>query len=295
MVSTHTYPRLLAPPKGSFFLLGPRGTGKSTWLRATFPNAHMFDLLDEALYQSLLADIGRFAGELRAVPKGTVVVVDEIQRIPPLLNEVHRYIEDRGLRFVLCGSSARRLKTAGTNLLAGRAVRRNMHSLLPKELGRDFDIESILRCGSLPVVWSAPDREEALAAYAQLYLKEEVQAEALVRNLPGFARFLPIAALFHGQVINIAGIARDAGVARTTISGYLTNLEDTMLTFTLPAFEARQRSAVTCSRGGSHPCSGHTGTTGTCSTIGSIGPRGKDRTSRWISCCARVALSSPSK
>ncbi|MDA8180483.1 MAG: ATP-binding protein [Desulfobacteria bacterium] len=241
MVSTHTYPRLLFPPKGSFFLFGPRGTGKSTWLRTTFPSAHTIDLLDESLYQSLLADIGRFAGELRAVPKGTVVVVDEIQRIPSLLNEVHRHIEDRGLRFVLCGSSARRLKTAGTNLLAGRAVRRNMHPLLPEELGRDFDIESILRWGSLPVVWSAPDREEALAAYAQLYLKEEVQAEALVRNLPGFARFLPIAGLFHGQVINIAGIGRDAGVARTTISGYLTILEDTMLTFTLPAFEARLR------------------------------------------------------
>jgi len=241
MVSTHKYLRLLGPPKGSFFLFGPRGTGKSTWLRATFPNAHTFDLLDESLYQSLLADIGRFAGELRTIPRGTVVVVDEIQRIPPLLNEVHRHIEDRGLRFVLCGSSARRLKTAGTNLLAGRAVRRNMHPLLPEELGRDFNIESILRWGSLPVVWSAPDREEALAAYAQLYLKEEVQAEALVRNLPGFARFLPIAALFHGQVINVAGIARDAGVARTTILGYLTILEDTMLTFTLPAFEARLR------------------------------------------------------
>ena len=210
-------------------------------MRATFPDAHTFDLLDESLYQSLLADIGRFAGELRTIPRGTVVVVDEIQRIPPLLNEVHRHIEERGLRFVLCGSSARRLKTAGTNLLAGRAVRRTMHSLLPEELGRDFNIESILRWGSLPVVWSAPDREEALAAYAQLYLKEEVQAEALVRNLPGFARFLPIAALYHGQVINVAGIARDAGVARTTISGYLTILEDTMLTFPLPAFETRLR------------------------------------------------------
>lgn len=156
MISTRIYPRFLAPPKGSFFLFGPRGTGKSTWLRATFPNAHTFDLLDESLYQSLLVDIGRFAGELRAVPKGTVVVVDEIQRIPPLLNEVHRHIEDRGLRFVLCGSSARRLKTAGTNLLAGRAVRRNMHPLLPKELGRDFEIESILRWGSLPVVRKSP-------------------------------------------------------------------------------------------------------------------------------------------
>jgi len=241
MVSGRLFPRILTPPRGSFFLFGPRGTGKSTWLRSVFPNAHTFDLLDEALYQSLLADIGRFAGELRAVPRGTVVVVDEVQRIPPLLNEVHRHIEGRGLRFVLCGSNARRLKTAGTNLLAGRAVRRAMHPLLPEELGRDFDLESVLRWGSLPVVWSAPDRGEALAAYAQLYLKEEVQAEALVRNLPGFVRFLPVAALFHGQVVNLAGIARDAGVARTTVAGYLGILEDTLLAFTLPAFEARLR------------------------------------------------------
>ena len=241
MVSGRLFPRILTPPRGSFFLLGPRGTGKSTWLRATFPKAHTFDLLDEFLYQSLLADIGRFAGELRAVPAGAVVVVDEIQRIPPLLNEVHRHVEGRGLRFILCGSSARRLKTAGTNLLAGRAVRRNMHPLLPEEVGRDFNLENVLRWGSLPVVWSAPDRGEALAAYAQLYLKEEVQAEALVRNLPGFARFLPVAALFHGQVVNLAGIARDAGVARTTVAGYLGILEDTMLVFTLPAFEARLR------------------------------------------------------
>ena len=241
MVSGRLFPRILTPPRGSFFLFGPRGTGKSTWLRSVFPKAHTFDLLDEALYQSLLADIGRFAGELRAVPRGAVVVVDEVQRIPPLLNEVHRHIEGRGLRFILCGSNARRLKTAGTNLLAGRAVRRAMHPLLPEELGRDFDLESVLRWGSLPVVWSAPDRGEALAAYAQLYLKEEVQAEALVRNLPGFVRFLPVAALFHGQVVNLAGVARDAGVARTTVAGYLGILKDTLLAFTLPAFEARLR------------------------------------------------------
>jgi uncharacterized protein len=235
------YPRLLTAPRGSFFLFGPRGTGKSTWLRGTFPEAHTVDLLDEALYQSYLADIGGFAAELRALPAGTMVVVDEVQRLPALLNEVHRHIEGRGLRFVLCGSSARKLKTAGTNLLAGRAVRRYLHGLVPEELGDDFDLGQALRWGTLPVVWSAPDRGETLAAYAQLYLREEVQAEALVRNLPGFARFLPVAALFHAQVVNIAGLARDAGVARTTVAGYLEILEDTLLTFRLPAFESRLR------------------------------------------------------
>ncbi len=241
MVSSAGYPRLLTPPKGSFFLFGPRGSGKSTWLRATFPRAHTFDLLDESLYQSLLADVGRFAAELRAVPPERVVVVDEVQRIPALLNEVHRHMEERGRRFVLCGSSARKLKTAGTNLLAGRAARRFMHPLLPEELGDDFDLEAVLRWGSLPVVWGAADRRDALEAYAQMYLREEVQAEALVRSLPGFARFLPIAALLHGQVLNTSGLARDAGVSRTTVAGYLSILEDTLVAFTLPAFEARLR------------------------------------------------------
>lgn len=145
------------------------------------------------------------------------------------------------MRFVLCGSSTRKLKTAGTNLLAGRAVRRHLHPFLPEELGRDFDLDEALRYGTLPVVWTAPARGEALAAYAQLYLKEEVQAEALVRNLPGFARFLPVAALFHGQVVNVAGIARDAGAARSTVSAYLEILEDTLLAFRLPAFETKLR------------------------------------------------------
>jgi len=240
-MSSVIYPRVITPPRGSFFLFGPRGVGKSTWLRSVFPRAHRIDLLDEALYQSYLADVGAFAGELRSLSPGSLVVVDEVQRLPALLNEVHRHIEDRRVRFVLCGSSARKLKTAGTNLLAGRAVRRHLHPFLPEELGRDFDLDEALRYGTLPVIWTAPDRGEALAAYAQLYLKEEVQAEALVRNLPGFARFLPVAALFHGEVVNVAGIARDAGVARTTVGGYLEILEDTLLAFRLPAFEAKLR------------------------------------------------------
>ncbi len=238
---SNAYPRLLSAPKGSFFLFGPRGAGKSTWLRGAFPRAHRIDLLDEGLYQSYLADAGGFAGQLRALEPGSTVVVDEVQRLPALLNEVHRHIEQRGLRFVLCGSSARKLKTAGTNLLAGRAVRRRLHPFLPEELGKDFDLDVALRFGTLPVIWTAPDRAETLAAYAQLYLKEEVQAEALVRNLPGFARFLPVAALFHGEVVNVAGIARDAGAARTTVSDYLEILEDTLLAFRLPAFEAKLR------------------------------------------------------
>jgi predicted AAA+ superfamily ATPase len=234
-------PRLLKSPQQSFFLMGPRGSGKSTWLRATFPDAHVFDLLSEDTYQRLLSSPRLFADELRAVPADKWVIVDEVQRLLGLLNEVHRFSEEKRLRFVLCGSSARKLKRAGVNLLAGRALHRSMHPFVPEELGARFDLDEVLRYGLLPIVWDSAAKEETLAAYAQLYLKEEIQAEALVRNLPGFARFLPLAALFHGQTVNVTNIAREAGVARTTVAGYLEILEETLLCFRLPAYEAKLR------------------------------------------------------
>ncbi len=235
------YPRLLAPPKGSFFLFGVRGAGKSTWAREAFPDAHFVDLLDESRYQTLLANPGLFSMELRDVPRQRVVVLDEVQRVPALLNEVHRAIEAQRRRFVLLGSSARRLKTANTNLLAGRAGLRTMYPLAPAELGGDFNLERVLRFGSIPLVWQADDPRSTLEAYVQLYVREEIRAEALVRNLPGFLRFLPVAALFHGQVLNVAGLARDAATARGTVEGYIGILQDTLLATLLPAFEARLR------------------------------------------------------
>lgn len=241
MVSSPSYPRILTRPGRSFFLFGPRGVGKSTWARQSLPRAHPLDLLDESLYQNLLAEPSLFASELRTLRSGRWVLVDEIQRIPGLLNQVHRAIEQQNLRFALLGSSSRKLKVAGTNLLAGRAVRKNMFPFVPQELGAHFDLEEVLCYGSLPVVWTATDKRKTLEAYVQMYLREEIRAEALVRNLPGFVRFLPIAALFHGQVVNVAGIARDSGTARTTVDGYLEILEDTLLTYRLPAYEARLR------------------------------------------------------
>ena len=233
--------RILKPPAQSFFLLGPRGTGKSTWLTALFPDAHVIDLLSETTYQGLLVNPGLFASQLRAVPYGKWVIIDEVQRLPALLNEVHRFMENKHLKFVLCGSSARKLKRAGVNLLAGRALNRSMHPFVPEELDRQLDIETILQFGLLPIVWDSIEKSETLEAYAQLYLKEEIQAEALVRNLSGFARFLPIAALYQGQVINVSNIAREAAVARTTAAGYLSILEETLLCFRLPAYEAKMR------------------------------------------------------
>ncbi len=235
------FPRALKAPEESFFLWGCRGTGKSTWLREQFPHALWFDLLDEGLFQRFLRSPSLFAAELRAAPAGSWVVVDEIQRLPNLLNEVHRAIEQSKLRFVLCGSSARKMKRAGVNLLGGRALLRRMHPFLPEELGAGFNLETALEFGTLPLVWSSADPGQRLQVYTQLYLKEEIQAEALVRNLPGFARFLPVAALFHAQTINVSSIARDAGVARTTVADYLQILEETLLTFRVPAFEGRMR------------------------------------------------------
>jgi len=235
------YRRLLTPPKGSFFLFGVRGAGKSTWAREQFPDAYVVDLLDESRYQTLLANPGLLAMELRSLPAQRVVVLDEVQRVPALLNEVHRAIESARRRFVLLGSSARRFKTAATNLLAGRATLRTLYPLVPAELGEHYDLERVLRFGSIPLVWQADDPRATLEAYVQLYVREEIRAEALVRNLPGFLRFLPVAALFHGQVVNVAGLARDAATARTTVEGYLGILQDTLLATLLPAFEPRLR------------------------------------------------------
>ncbi|MXV91057.1 MAG: ATP-binding protein [Acidimicrobiia bacterium] len=235
------YSRLIELPDQSFFLLGMRGVGKSTWIRQALPEARRFDLLDEALFTDLLADPALFGRLASSAEPGDWVVVDEVQRIPSLLNEVHRLISERGVRFALLGSSARKLKTAGTNLLAGRALRKTMHPLTPAELGDDFSLDEALRFGTMPLVWTAPDRRAVLESYTQLYLREEIRAEAAVRNLGSFVRFLPVAALMHAQTVNAASLARDAGIARSTVNGYLEILSDTLLATQLPAFEARLR------------------------------------------------------
>ena len=237
----YTYNRLTKLPGQSFFLFGMRGVGKSTWARAAFPDAVYVDLLDERLYQDLLGDPSLFEQSLGTLGTDGWVVVDEVQRLPSLLNEVHRLIETRRLRFALLGSSARKLKAAGVNLLAGRAIRKTMFPLTAAELGPAFDLDKVLRHGYIPLVWTSETPRDVLEAYVQLYLREEIRAEALVRNLPGFVRFLPVAALLNGRVVNVAGIARDTGVARTTVQGYLDILEDTLLTFRLPAYEAKLR------------------------------------------------------
>ena len=240
---TLMYARSLKLQRRSFFLLGPRGAGKSTWLKQRFKKAKFINLLDEELYQNYLRDISLFYNSLKTLKPHSWVVVDEIQRLPNLLNEVHRLIEDKKLKFALTGSSARKLRRKGVNLLAGRAVRFFMYPFTPKELSKNFNLDHVLRYGSIPLIYSLKDKDKksVLNSYVQMYIKEEIKAESLVRNLSGFARFLPILALYHGQTINISSIARDSGVSRTTVNGFMEILEDTLLINKLPAYTARLR------------------------------------------------------
>lgn len=239
---TTMYTRSLNTSNHSFFLLGPRGTGKSTWLKKHYSHAKVINLLDEGLYQDYLSNISLFYEELKTLPENSWVVVDEIQRLPNLLNEVHRLIEENKLSFALTGSSARKLRRSGVNLLAGRADKLSMYPLTPKELGSDFNLDEVLRFGSIPLVLARKDnKQESLNSYVQMYLKEEIKAEALVRNLSGFVRCLPVLALYNGQVLNVSSTARDAGVSRTTVNGFVEILEDTLLINKLPAFEAGLR------------------------------------------------------
>ena len=235
------YPRLFQCPKSSFFLLGPRGTGKTTLIRHLNLARQEISLLDEERYQQYLAKPGLFYQQLRAHPPGEWIFVDEIQRLPNLLNEVHRLIEDNKLHFVLTGSSARKLRRSGVNLLAGRAVSRTLYPLTPMEMGQDFSLPRALETGTIPLICHAQDKREALKSYVHHYLKEEIQAEAIVRNLGGFSRFLPISALLHGQTINLSNVARDCGVARPTVVGFFQILQDTLLLKTLSAYDAKLR------------------------------------------------------
>jgi uncharacterized protein len=223
--------------------LGPRGTGKTTWLRSVLPDALWFDLLRTETFLALSHQPELFRQQVEALPKGRWVVVDEVQRVPTLLHEVHSLMTDHGrrYRFALSGSSARKLRRLDVDLLAGRAITRQFFPLTAAELDFDFSVDDILKAGVLPQVRS--DRRYAidtLDAYVETYLRQEVQQEALVRRLDAFARFLRVAALVNGQVINVA-VARDAAVARLTVQGYFDVLTDTLLGTWLPAWRRRAK------------------------------------------------------
>jgi predicted AAA+ superfamily ATPase len=238
------FTRSLTAPGHSFFLFGPRGTGKTTWLKQVLPDALWFDLLRTQTLLSLIRQPDSFRQQVEARPRGTWVVVDEVQRLPALLNEVHSLIADHGraYHFALSGSSARKLKRLDINLLAGRAINRQFFPLTAAELNYQFDLDQVLRTGLLPQIQAEPAHAvEALEAYVSNYIREEIQQEALIRNLDSFARFLEIAALMNGQIVNVAGLSRDAAVARPTVQGYFATLVDTLIGFWLPAWRHRAK------------------------------------------------------
>jgi uncharacterized protein len=238
------YTRLFNLPDHSFLLFGPRGTGKTTWLRYVLPDALWFDLLRTQTFLALTRRPDSFRQQIEAMPKGSWVVVDEVQRLPSLLNEAHALIAERGrsYQFALSGSSARKLKRMDANLLAGRAINRQFFPLTAAELNYDFDPDRVLRFGLLPQIHAEPDFAlDALDAYVANYIREEIQQEAIVRSLDSFSRFLEVAALMNGQIANVSGLARDAAVARPTVQGYFTALVDTLVGVWLPAWRKRAK------------------------------------------------------
>ncbi len=231
-------PRLLKRPDRSFFLFGPRGTGKSTWLQQVLPEALRLDLLDASLFLELSRDPHLIEAVIGDRPENSWVVLDEIQKIPALLDEVHRLMESRRWRFALCGSSARNLRRSDANLLAGRALTLStMESFSYAELGKTFNLDFALNWGMLPFVHNEPDTAaDILLAYVNTYLKEDLQAEGLIRNVPPFVRFLAVAGQINGQILNAQNISREAAVARSTVDTYLTVLSDTLVGHVLPAW-----------------------------------------------------------
>lgn len=244
------YPRLYKSLKNkSFFLFGPRGSGKTTWLKDQFPEALRIDLLDSENYRLLLGSPQRLEGMIPK--KQSLIVIDEIQRVPDLLNEVHRLIEDKKLTFVLTGSSARKLKRHGANLLAGRAFQKFFHPLTCWELGKDFNLDRALKFGMLPEVWNAPSdewRKQFLSTYIATYLKEEVQAEGLVRNLSAFSHFLEMASFSQAAQTTMTRIAADVGVDSKVIASYFEVCEDLLLSYRIPVFNKRAKRRIS-----SHP------------------------------------------
>lgn len=238
-----TVRRFFQPPPSHYFLFGPRGTGKSTWLASTYPDALRIDLLAPEIQRSYAARPERLRETLAGRPDATVVVIDEVQRAPALLDVVHEQIEARpgGPRFVLTGSSARKLRRAGVNLLAGRAASCTLHPFLAAELGPAFHLDRALTTGLVPLVWASQDPARTRAAYLDLYLREEVQAEGIVRDLSAFSRFVEAVSLSHARQINVAAIARECEVGRKTVEGYLGVLEDLLLAFQLPVFTRKAK------------------------------------------------------
>ena len=233
--------RFLEAPRRSFFLFGPRGTGKSTWLRQALPDALVLDLLQPDLTRDLLARPERLRDIVRGAPDRSTVVLDEVQRVPEVLNVIHALLESKDRRrFVLTGSSARKLRRGGVDLLGGRALVRTLHPFMAAELGA-LDLPAALQRGLLPLVVAAERPDDVLRAYASVYLDEEVRMEGWARNAGAFARFLEAISFSHASVLNVANVARECQVERKTVAAYIEVLEDLLLSFRVPVFTRRAK------------------------------------------------------
>ena len=237
--------RFFQPPKTSFFLFGPRGTGKSTFVHRSFKDAIYIDLLDPERIRSFSAMPERLREMVEARPRAGCVVIDEIQRVPELLTVVHSLIEaKKGWKFVLTGSSARKLKRTGVDLLGGRALLHTMHPFMAAELGNRFDFNEALQHGLLPIVVASETPAEVLRSYAALYLREEVQMEGLVRNIGNFSRFLESISFSHSSVLSVSNVARECEVERKVVEGYVGILEDILLGWRLPIFTKKAKRTL---------------------------------------------------
>jgi len=244
-----TIDRFLTSEKQSFFLFGPRGTGKSTYVRKAFPDAFYLDMLLPDIFRSYNARPERLREVVHAQKGNKPIIIDEIQKAPQLLEVVHSLIEEKkGFQFVMTGSSARKLRRAGVNLLAGRALMKHMHPFMASELGSNFVLARALKTGLIPLIMNSEEPEAALHAYVDLYLREEVQMEGLTRNIGNFSRFLEAASFSHATMLNISNVSRECEVERKVVEGYIGILEDLLLAYRIPVFTKRAKRATA-----SHP------------------------------------------
>ena len=241
--------RVFKDPEKSYFLFGPRGTGKSTMTEKNHPNALLIDLRQADIRYQLTANPDHLTELVMAQPDGKTIVIDEIQKIPELLPIVHMLIEKKRMwKFILTGSSARKLKRQGVDLLGGRALKKVLHPFMACELKEQFNLDDALKYGLLPLRFSYDDYRSTLQAYIDLYLEEEVKMEGLIRHFEPFTRFLQIMSLSHGAILNITNISRECHVKRTTVNEWISILEDLLICYQINIFTQRAKRELS-----SHP------------------------------------------